>query len=310
MINTNTNLHKARREKKNEFYTRLSDIEKELADYSLDSVKDKVVFCNCNDVNSNFVKYFIKYFKRLGIKKLIATGYNEGGRGSVMIYEGSVPITSELGGDGDFRSPECIEFLKESDVVITNPPFSLFRELIDLLISHNKKFLIMGRLTNSTFKNVDSYLLDGKLWWGHNCNKTLDFVVPDDYDYSYIDEDGNKIGRVPAIVWYTNLTTPKSKEKSPIILTKKYDPSDYPKYDNYDAIEVSRVENIPEDYFGIMGVPVSFFDKYCPDQFEIVDFNPHFFKFEEKGLPSPGQLSLASSGRKDPFSRVLIKRKI
>lgn len=176
-------------------------------------------------------------------------------------------IKTPLKQNGDFRSPECIEILKDADIVVTNPPFSLFREYIAQLIEYEKRFIVLGNNNAITYKEIFPLIKDNKLWLGYNSNKTIEFRVPDSYKFSREDESG-KYGKVPAISWFTNLETKKRKED--LILFKKYDPKDYPKYDNYDAIEVSKVAEIPCDYDGIMGVPITFLDKYNPDQFEIV----------------------------------------
>lgn len=278
-MSKNSNLHKAKKEKNDEFYTLLSDIEKEMVWYK-DYFKDKVVYCNCDDAReSNFFKYFSENFELLGLKKLITTGYVPGGNGVVLIYSGDKDgnfkvdddeiTTQTLAGDGDFRSPECIEFLKEADVVVTNPPFSLFREYVAQLMGFGKKFIILGNMNAITYKEIFPLIKDNKMWLGNAFNKTLEFMLPDSYDiYDHVDDNGRKIGKVPAITWFTNINL--DKRNIPITLFKKYNSVDYPKYDNYNAIEVSKVENIPEDYYGIMGVPITFLGKHCPTQFTIV----------------------------------------
>lgn len=275
----NANLSNAKREKNDEFYTQLSDIENELKHYK-SHFAGKVVYCNCDDAReSNFFRFFQKKFNDYGLKKLITTSYNENGHGSVLVYEGDTNgngklddnevKVSELKGNGDFRSKECIELLKESDIVVTNPPFSLFREFIATLVQYDKKFLVIGNNNAITYKEIFPLIKENKLWLGFSDNKTMEFVMPDSYEkYNYIDKKGRKIGKVPAISWFTNLEHSKRNEE--IILYKKYTQEEFPKYDNYDAIEVSKVCEIPKDYNGVMGVPITFLGKYNPSQFEIV----------------------------------------
>ena len=274
----NTNLRIAQKAKSDEFYTQLTDIEKEMRHYK-DFFKGKVVYCNCDDAReSNFFKYFSLNFEHLGLKKLITTGYKADGKGVVLIYEGdkngnrivedSEIVTKELEGNGDFRSAECIEFLKECDVVVTNPPFSLFREYVAQLMEYGKKFLIIGNQNAITYKEIFIHIKNNKLWLGVHSNKTMEFSMPMNYESDVI-VGNRKIGKVPAISWFTNIDHKKHNE--PLDLYRKYDATAYPKYDNYDAIEVSKTCDIPMDYEGIMGVPITFLDKYCPTQFEIVD---------------------------------------
>ena len=281
---SNSNLANAKRAKNDEFYTQLTDIEKEMRFYK-DFFKGKVVYCNCDDAReSNFFKYFSLNFEFLGLKKLISTGYKENGKGVVLIYEGDKNgnrkvdseeiVVKELNGNGDFRSEECIEFLKECDVVVTNPPFSLFREYVAQLMEYGKKFIVIGNTNAITYKEIFPYIKENKLWLGcSSFNSGMYFKVPNDYEYANTykfdrEKDGNKIMRVSSICWFTNIE--HNRRNQPLDLYKKYSNEDYPKYDNYDAIEVSKVSEIPMDYNGIMGVPITFLDKYCPTQFEIV----------------------------------------
>ena len=298
----NANLTNAKKAKNDEFYTQLTDIEKEMRHYK-EFFKGKVVYCNCDDAReSNFFKYFSLNFEHLGLKKLISTGFKADGKGVVLVYEGDKNgnrivddneiIVSELNGDGDFRSAECIEFLKECDVVVTNPPFSLFREYVAQLMEYGKKFLIIGSMNAITYKEIFPYIKNNELWLGMNWIK--DFVQPN-----------GEIKKFGNICWYTNIDHKKHNEE--LDLYRKYDATAYPKYDNYDAIEVSKTCDIPMDYDGVMGVPITFFDKYCPSQFEIVDINPHFYSIVEQGLPKPKQLKI--SGRKDPYARILIRKR-
>lgn len=300
----NKSLHAAKKAKNDEFYTQMTDIEKELRHYK-NHFKDKTVFMNCDDPKeSNFWKYFHLNFEFFGLKKIIATHYLEGQKSYMLEYEGgndvntSVGVKTNLEEDGDFRSEESINLLKRSDIVVTNPPFSLFREYIAQLIEYNKNFIIMGNQNAITYKEIFPLIKENKVWLGVNTNKTMEFKVPDDYDHTKngrIDENGNKYVKVPAISWFTNLEHYKRNEE--IILWKSYNEEDNPKYDNYDAIEVSKVKEIPEDYFGAMGVPITFLNKYNPNQFEIIKFR--------KG--DDGK-DLVING-KSPYFRILIKRK-
>ncbi|MEX0999002.1 MAG: adenine-specific methyltransferase EcoRI family protein [Thermodesulfobacteriota bacterium] len=285
----NANLNKAAEAKKDEFYTQLVDIEKELRHYK-DQFKDKVVFCNCDDPQeSNFVKYFSMNFEHLGLKKLIATHYKE-----ANLFTQEAPYKLEYTGDknnnrkpdpeefitemigtGDFRSKECIELLKEADIVVTNPPFSLFREYVEQLMEYDKDFLILGNQNAIVYKEIFMFIKENRLWLGYDNGGTKWFQVPDNYEIKTESrvkiEDGIKYISMGSIMWFTNLDTTKRHEE--LTLYKKYSPEEYPTYDNYDAIEVSRYTEIPMDYDGVMGVPITFLDKYNPDQFEIVGSN-------------------------------------
>lgn len=320
MATKNSNLHSAKRAKNDEFYTQLSDIEKEMKHYK-DFFKGKVVYCNCDDAReSNFFKYFSLNFEFLGLKKLITTGYKENGKGVVLIYEGdkngnrivedSEIIVRELEGNGDFRSEECIEFLKECDVVVTNPPFSLFREYVAQLMEYEKKFLIIGNTNGITYKEIFPFIKANQLWLGcSSFNSGMYFKVPNDYEYADTykfdrERDGNKVMRVSSICWYTNIE--HNRRNTELDLFKKYNENDYPKYDNYDAIEVSRVENIPMDYNGVMGVPITFLDKYCPTQFEIVGLMSGA-KGENLTNGTDGRAKFYVNG-KGVYARILIKK--
>ena len=312
----NANLSNAKRAKNDEFYTQLSDIENELKHYK-SHFAGKVVYCNCDDARkSNFFRFFQKKFNDYGLKKLITTSYNENGHGSVLVYEGDTNgngklddnevKVSELKGNGDFRSEECIEYLKESDIVVTNPPFSLFRDYIATLVQYDKKFLIIGNPNAITYKEVFPLIKENKLWLGWSSfNKGMYFYVPEDYKYAdtYKFEkeiNGRKVMRVSSICWFTNLD--HSRRHEDLILYKKYTPEEYPKYDNYDAIEVSKVCEIPKDYDGIMGVPITFLDKYNPSQFEIVGCANH-------GTDNKYDLCKPTIKGKLIYKRLLIKRK-
>ena len=314
----NANLSNAKRAKNDEFYTQLSDIENELKHYK-NHFAGKVVYCNCDDAReSNFFRFFQKKFSDYGLKKLITTSYNENGHGSVLVYEGDTNgngklddnevKVSELKGNGDFRSEECIELLKESDIVVTNPPFSLFREFIATLVQYDKKFLVIGNNNAITYKEIFPLIKENKLWLGFSDNKTMEFVMPDSYEkYNYIDKKGRKIGKVPAISWFTNLEHSKRNDK--IILYKKYTSEEFPKYDNYDAIEVSRVCEIPKDYNGVMGVPITFLGKYNPSQFEIVGLTSSSKECTYGLLLSENQSTRAKINSKYIYARIAIRKK-
>ncbi|PJA20251.1 MAG: modification methylase [Deltaproteobacteria bacterium CG_4_10_14_0_2_um_filter_43_8] len=280
---SNKNLRKASQAKQDEFYTQLTDIENELKHYK-DQFRGKVVFCNCDDPKeSNFVKYFSMNFEHLGLKKLIATHYKEANLFTheppyKLEYTGDkngnrMPdpneFMKEMIGTGDFRSPECIKLLKEADIVVTNPPFSLFREYVAQLVKFDKKFLIMGNQNAITYKEIFKLIKDDKMWLGQSLNgRNILFQIPDYYESYYKIIDGKKYAFPKGVVWFTNLDVPKRSEE--MVLYKKYSKEEYPTYDNYDAINVDRTEQIPLDYAGVMGVPITFLHKYNPEQFEII----------------------------------------
>ena len=279
-MSTNINLHKAKNAKNDEFYTRLEDIKKELIHYK-QHFKDKIVLCNCDDPKwSNFWKYFHLNFSVLGLKKLISTHYNKNESTYKMEYVGGNDNDIEIGvktlleGNGDFRNQECVEILKEADIVVTNPPFSLFREYVTVLMKYKKKFLIIGNINAITYKEFFPLLKDNKVWIGYtNFNVGMYFYVSDDFEYrltyKFLKEiDGHKVNRVSGCCWFTNLDHTKQHEN--LVLWKKYSSEEYPKYDNYDAINVDKVSDIPVDYNGIMGVPISYLNHHNPDQFEIL----------------------------------------
>lgn len=305
---TNSNLHMSRAGKTDEFYTDISMIENELRHYR-NYFKDKVVFCNCDDpAFSNFWKYFQINFYMLGLKKLISTHFeadkpsykleiirqdDKVGQLSFLPDYVQTPLT----GDGDFRSPEAIQLLKEADIVVTNPPFSLFADYIAQLKAFHKDFLVIGNLNAVTYKEILPSIMDNEIWLGYNSGHFW-FKVPENYEEKKtdfrIDENGQKWRRMGNICWYTNLDTTQRHED--LTIFKNYSPKLYPKYDNYDAIEVSRVANIPSDYYGIIGVPITFLTQYNPDQFEIID------------VKSSGLLLTKNDGSvKSMYKRVLIK---
>ena len=295
---SNKNLNSAKKAKNNEFYTRYEDIEKELRHYDL---KGKSIYCNTDDYRkSNFVKYFVDNFNTLGIDKITATCFDNGDGAYMYQYNGINAIQRKLDGDGDFRSEECVELLKESDIVITNPPFSLFREFVSQMMEYDKKFLIIGNVNAISYKEIFPLIKDNKLWAGVSTfNNGMYFGVPNDYKYKDTykfkrEIDGKKVMRVSSICWFTNIE--HKKRNYPLDLYKKYDAEKYPKYDNYDAIHCERVEDIPCDYYGIIGVPLTFVGKYCPTQFEIVKFR--------KGDDNK---DLCIKGKKNIYFRILIR---
>lgn len=330
-------LHVAKQQKFDEFYTQLADIENELKYYK-DQFRGKVVFCNCDDpYESNFFKYFASNFNYLGLKKLIATSYTRspiagkqielfeveglkpGGKQPFKIEinelkdsdnDGSINLTdveyllkhdkntaTPLKGNGDFRSDECLELLKQADIVVTNPPFSLFREYLAQLIEYNKKFLIIGNKNSITYKETFSLIKDNKMWLGYrNINSDMWFLMPDNAEKYEKIVDGKKVKHIMAC-WFTNLDTTKRHEE--FVMYKKYTPQEYPHYDDYDAINVNIVANIPVDYQGIMGVPVTFLDKYNPNQFEILGLDDHRVDWRGRGPVLNG---------KTLYRRLIIRR--
>lgn len=271
--NANQNLTKAKAAKKDEFYTQLTDIEKELQHYKK-HFKGKVVFCNCDDPEeSNFWKYFEKNFEFLGLKRLISTHYDSQGKPSYkkeIIAGRKSPrvVTTPLQGNGDFRSEECIALLKQADIVVTNPPFSLFREYAAQLVEHGKKFLIVGHQNAITYRDCFKIIKENKMWLGFGFRGGAAHFINKHYkDYAAASDHKDGMIRVSGVQWFTNLDHDKRHEN--LILYKKYTPKEYPKYDNYDAINVDKTKDIPMDYKGVIGVPITFLDKFNPNQFEI-----------------------------------------
>ena len=265
----NTNLNKAKKEKNDEFYTQYSDIEKEIKHYK-EYLKNKLIYCNCDNPEcSNFYKFFKDNFYELGLKGLYATFYSDIKKSYLTTFNGVIENKQQLNGNGDFRSLECIELLKKVDIVITNPPFSLFREYISQLLQYDKKFLIIGNQNAIKYKEIFPLIKRNEIWLGVNFG-SFKFQITDKYnkDNVKVDDLGNKYTQLGNIAWYTNLDHNKRHEF--LEFSQKYTMEDYPKYENYDAIEVSKVVNIPFDYDGIMGVPISFLTKYNPSQFEII----------------------------------------
>lgn len=296
----NSSLRTAKRIKNDEFYTRYEDIEAEVMKYRK-YFKDKIIYLPCDDPaekKSEFWSFFVNNFDAFGLKKIIATHYDENSRAYKIWIDGDTTgdgfvddgdaMQEFLNGNGDFRSPECIEIMRESDIVITNPPFSLFREFVDTLMKTKKKFLIIGNQNAFTYKEIFKLIRENKIWTGYNMVKK--FYQPD----RSIKEFGN-------VCWFTNMETSKRNEE--FIFTKTYNTIDYPKYDNYDAIEVSKVVNIPKDYYETMGVPITFLDKYNPNQFEILGDSRY-----HDGSDVANDINFING--KGLYRRILIRRKI
>lgn len=296
-----TLLDKAKVNKKDEFYTQLIDIEKEMIHYTK-HFRNKIVYCNCDNPEiSNFWKYFYDHFKELGLRELYATFCGEGA--SFHRYDGENVVITQLQGDGDFRSEECIQILEQSDVVVTNPPFSLFREYISQLDSYNKDFLVISNINAITYKEVFPLIQANKVWLGVCFGRGISgFIVPDSYELygteTMINENGDRIISPNNCMWLTSLDN--EKRHQPIELVKKYEGNEdaYPFYDNYYGINVNKTQDIPADYMGAMGVPITFLNKYDPEQFEIIKFRKGD---DDKDLRVNG---------KAPYFRILIKRKI
>ena len=342
----NTNLTLAKANKKDEFYTQLSDIERELKHYKK-HFKDKVVLCNCDDPRvSNFFHFFSYNFEKLGLKKLIATCYknqdsdlfsqNNSERAIYLEYTGdkngnNVPDAEEIGikhlqGDGDFRSKECIELLKQADIVVTNPPFSLFREYVSQLVEYDKKFVIIGHQNAITYKEIFKLIKENKIWLGFGFTGGAGHFINTQYE-NYATATDKKEGmiRVSGVHWFTNLDINKRHED--LILYKNYTPEEYPKYENFDAINVNITKDIPVDYSGAMGVPITFLDKYNPEQFEIIGlgisnsglevgvqpYKPEHKKYRkeiQKRGAVDGDLYMMKNGIVEvPYARILIKNK-
>lgn len=342
----NSGLSNATKAKKDEFYTQLTDIEKEMRYYRA-HFKGKTVFCNCDDpFESNFFKYFVLNFNKLELKKLIATCYatspianqqltlfdviggeeenrdkpykaivttvyDKTGDGGVDMFDvaelfksGENELT-ELAGDGDFRSKECLELLDEADIVVTNPPFSLFRDYVATLMEHNKKFIIIGNVNAITYKEVFPLIMNNKIWIGasiHSGDRA--FYVPDDYPLNAsgcgVDADGRKFIRVKGVRWWTNIDYRQRHEE--LILVKKYSPENYSSYDNYDGINVDATSDIPCDYAGMMGVPITFLDKYSPDQFEILGVTQSWCGVASKIYPK--QVQIDKNGKRSQVTKL------
>ncbi|HNE04530.1 MAG TPA: adenine-specific methyltransferase EcoRI family protein [Anaerolineales bacterium] len=329
MPNKNELLHKAGKHKKDEFYTQLSDIERELKHYK-NHLKGKVVYCNCDDPRvSNFFHYFSYNFEKLGLKKLIATCYknqnmdlfsqNNSEQAIYLEYVGdknknSIPDPKEIGikplkGDGDFRSKECIELLKQADIVVTNPPFSLFREYVAQLIEYDKKFIIIGHQNAISYREIFKLIMDNKLWLGYGFNRNMaHFINPNYEDYAADADHKEGMIRVSGVVWFTNLDIQKRHEDLILYKTYRGNESEYPKYDYYDAINVDKTKDIPMDYKGQIGVPITFIDKYNPDQFEIIDGIGRYSMLTGPTKKTKGTYLTKVDG-KPKYARIVIKNK-
>lgn len=346
----NSSLNAAGNAKENEFYTRYEDIQAELNHYEK-HFKGKIVLCNCDDpFESNFCKFFLRNFNYLGLRRLICTSYFSSpviGKQMILLDEEGKPVkqghgyvmdisevpmkngrgvsdddierllkskkrgVKKLKGDGDFRSEECIEYLKQADIVVTNPPFSLFREYVAQLMEYKKKFLIIGNQNNVTYKEIFPLLQHNKIWLGVKYGD-MSFRVPDYYEPRktrfWIDETGQKWRSFGTICWYTNLDHKKRHED--LILYKKYTPEAFPYFDYYDAINVGKVKDIPIDYAGMMGVPITFMGKYNPDQFEIIHADTirknENVPEKEHGLIKDKETAI---GGKATYARIVIRNK-
>ena len=327
-------IDKAKAAKKDEFYTQLEDINNELRHYR-EYFRGKTVLCNCDDPRvSNFFTYFAYNFEFLGLKKLIITCYknqdmdlfsmNKSEQAVYLVYEGDkngnhIPDAEEIGvkplkGDGDFRSKECIELLKEADIVVTNPPFSLFREYVAQLMKYDKKFLIIGNVNALSYKEIFPLVKDNRVWLGASIHSgDRKFWVPDTYELNAagcgIDDDGKKFIKVKGVRWFTNLDYKERHDDIP--LYKSYSPEEYPTYDNYDAINVGKTAEIPLDYDGVMGVPITFIDKYNPDQFEILGMSASAgYNADIVGIPFKGDKDARPLvNGKNTYARIFIKKR-
>lgn len=341
MGNNNSNLQTAKNIKDDEFYTTYEAIEKELQHY-LKHFRGKVVLCNCDDpFKSNFCRYFVRNFNKLGLKRLICTSYvaSEGSLTQTSLFDCNQIFTAEthgrvldlkkipskaivftdddienflrktksvrmLCGDGDFRSSECVEYLKQADIVVTNPPFSLFKELVALLVKYQKSYLLIGNQNALTYKEIFPLIQNNQAWTGYQFGD-MKFRVPQSSEPRstryWVDESGQKWRSLGNAMWLTNLDIERRHEQ--LVLTKKYDPKEYPHYDTYDAINVRKVTDIPYDYAGIMGVPITIIDKYNSDQFEILGEANH-------GSDNEYDLFKPTINGKELFKRILIRNRM
>lgn len=329
MANNNSELQKAKKSKKDEFYTQLSDIERELRHYKK-HFKKKVVYCNCDDPRlSNFFHYFSYNFEKLELGKLITTCYknqdrdlfsqNDSEQAIKLEYNGdkngnNVPDPEEIGithlnEDGDFRSRESIELLGEADIVVTNPPFSLFREYVAQLVEYDKKFVIIGHQNAITYSGIFPLIKENKLWLGYGFKGGAGHFINTQYeDYAKASDHKEGMIRVSGVHWFTNLDI--SKRHEDLVLYKNYNAEEYPRYDNYDAIEVSKTKEIPFDYNGAMGVPITFMNKYNPDQFEIIGATESEGKGFSNGLwRAESNVSQALVKGEKVYKRIFIKNK-
>lgn len=311
---TNEKMQAAKKAKKDEFYTSFDDINTEVMGYRK-HFQNKVVFCNCNDgLDSQFLQFFLLNFDAFQLKRLVCIDYKPNGsatkyevngdmNGDGIITEADI-VQTPLEGDGSFGSAESIAELEKCDIVCTNPPFSLFRDFMAIILKSGKQFLVISNNNAVSYKELFPYIKYNKMWLGYTVNKTLTFRMPDEYESDTIDENGVKLGKVPAISWFTNI--PNKKRNEPMILTASYHTDtnrreEYPKYDNYDAIEVSKVKDIPADYMGAMGVPITFLENHCPEQFEVLGCSA----YSDPNYLGVGALYV--NGKKK-YTRIIIKR--
>ncbi|EGD6457196.1 modification methylase [Salmonella enterica] len=305
---SNCKLQAAAKAKNDEFYTMFSDVEKELRFYR-EHFRGKTIFLNCDDDTSNFWKFFQLNFEFFGLKKLVATHYETENASYKLEMTGPTSIfETKLSGNGDFRSPESVAIMKEADIVITNPPFSLFREFVAQLVEHGKKFLIVGNKNAITYKEIFPLIKANKLWLGIHLARW--YVLPDSAaKWDKLDENGKKLAEAPGL-WFTNLE--HSQRNEDIVLYKDYTPDEFPTYDNFNAIEVSKSADIPVGYNGVMGVPITFLNKYNPNQFEIIGFDYEVKSGEIEGVAKSewnGKLDRAYLNNKRMYARILIKAK-
>lgn len=324
-------LNDARQNKKDEFYTQLNDIANELRHYK-EHFRGKTVLCNCDDPRvSNFFHYFAYQFEALGLKRLITTCYknqdvdlfsrHDCERAVYLVYDGDkngnrIPDPEEIGirelrGDGDFRSAECIELLKQADIVVTNPPFSLFREYVAQLMAYGKKCIIIGHQNAIHYKEIFSLIMEGRIWLGYGFKGNATHFYTNYEDTASSGDHREGMVRVSGVTWFTNLDITKRHEK--MILYKAYSPEEYPTYENFDAIDVGKVTDIPCDWFGMMGVPDTFLDKYNPDQFEIVGLGCGDLAKQigvKRNYRGRTDVAFKVNGQhKCPYSRIIIRRK-
>lgn len=308
---SNRTMLKARKNKNDEFYTQLRDIENEMRHYR-EHFKDKIIYMNTDHPDrSEFWRFFKLQFNIIKAKRIVSTYYSHDGTSFKTVYDGKNEVRTKLHGDGDFRSEECIDILKKSDIVVTNPPFSLFREFIELMVEHEKKFIILGNSNTIGTKAMFELIKNQKVWTGMHYNRPMEFKVPQHYELkgnSGRVSNGEKFVSVPAIAWFTNLDYPKRHED--LLLWASYEGSEheYPNYDNYDAINVDRVSFIPYDYEGVMGVPITFIGSWNPEQFEVLGIT-------NSGEENPGiRLPNTEHGRavvngEEKYFRILIRNK-
>ena len=309
----NVNLQTAKILKNDEFYTTSEDIGKEMP-YYLGFFRGKSVYCNCDDYRwSNFVGFFRENYDKLGLSGLTATCYDIGDGAWKYTYDGRAESVARLNGNGDFQSQECIRILDCSDVVVSNPPFSKFRAYIRQLMDHGKKFLVIGNQNAITYKEVFPYIMNDEIWLGVSMNGANRwFYVPDDYGENekaagFRTEDGRNMLFVNSVVWFTNIEN--EKRNKPMALKRSMSDGEYKRYDNYDAIDVSRVKNIPYDYDGVMGVPISFLHKYCPEQFEIVGITENAEYLRPMYIDGFQRYDRPYLDGKRMYSRLLIRKK-